>query len=297
LPYDVARFVWVAIGIAAVVLSPLLLHQVAPHLPRRAAVVLALLFVPDLRAVSSGQTTPLVLLLAAAAWRLLSSRRDRGAVVALAWLTIKPQLTGLLVFGVLLWAIRRRRWRVVGTFALALGALMTASTALVPSWHVAMIRSIRDSPLPTDAAPWTGVTVPLLLQCLGLSGRPLALARIALAAVALGGVASWAWDRRRGAVDVMGLSLLAAFVASPYAQTYDLAILLFPSLVLLGDRPAAALQAIMLLLLLALPHLNLWAIGARDWPILSQIWIPALLAVLWWRRPEAGKGPNRGSET
>ena len=81
------------------------------HTLRRAAcaravvpfVLMGLLLAPML-----GQTTPLVFFLIVAAWRLLEARRDRAAGGVLAWLTIKPQLTALLLVSLLLWAAQRR---------------------------------------------------------------------------------------------------------------------------------------------------------------------------------------------
>ena len=114
-----------------------------------------------------GQTTPLILFLIAVAWRLLEARRDRTAGFALAWLTIKPQLTILVLPGVLLWAARCRRWGVVVGLAATLAVLALASWLLIPGWLGQMLDAPRQTPPPTEYFPWIGTTWFLLLKSAG----------------------------------------------------------------------------------------------------------------------------------
>jgi len=55
-----------------------------------------------------GQTAMFVFFVLALSWRLLQRHSDVAAGVALAWLSVKPQLTAILVLALLVWLVRRR---------------------------------------------------------------------------------------------------------------------------------------------------------------------------------------------
>src|SRR5207245_2150267 len=86
----------------------------------------------------------------------------------LAWLSIKPQLTVVLLLMVFLWAVRHRRWRVLLGIAATLGLLAIASTLVFPGWLVEMVKAPGRTPLPTYYYPWVGTTWFLVLKTLGL---------------------------------------------------------------------------------------------------------------------------------
>lgn len=81
-----------------------------------------------------GQPGHLVYFLEVLAIWALARRYDGVAGVALALSTIKPQMGYLIVPFLLLWGLREQRWRFVGAFVGAFGALMLASFLLLPTW-------------------------------------------------------------------------------------------------------------------------------------------------------------------
>ena len=122
----------------------------------------------SVEALLAGQTTILILFLAALAWKLLDGRRDRAAGVALACLTTKPQLAAVLVLAVGIWAVRQRRWGVVHGFAATLALLCLASTVVCRhgQWRCSALPGRRC--LPREYFPWLGNTWFLILRTLGL---------------------------------------------------------------------------------------------------------------------------------
>src|SRR5690606_10405030 len=65
-----------------------------------------------------------------AVWAIIKGH-DEWAGVALALSTIKPQMGFLIVPFLLLWGLRARRWRLVGSFVIAFGGLMLASFVML----------------------------------------------------------------------------------------------------------------------------------------------------------------------
>src|SRR6185295_13586111 len=100
------------------------------------------LFAPSVFAVLVGQMSPLVFFAVVAAWRLLQARADRTAGWLLAWMMMKPQLSGLFVAAMLLWALRRDRRGVLKGFAAGALALVIAATSMVPSWPRELLHAL-----------------------------------------------------------------------------------------------------------------------------------------------------------
>src|SRR5262249_36539356 len=152
----------------------------------------------------------------------------------LAWLTFKPQLAAIILFGVLLWAAWRRRWHILTGFALGLLVLCGLSFIFLPTWPAELLAGF-GTPLPTDAEPGIGSTWLLFLRAVGLNGVLLVLAYLALAAPFLAALV-WAAGRQT-LIDVIALGCLAAFFITPYCQAYDFTILVIPVMVLLNGQP------------------------------------------------------------
>jgi Glycosyltransferase family 87 len=280
-PYRVAEVFYLFLTSLCLFLAGSLLHAAAPGLSRWATIMVVVGFLPSLFAAQTSQTAPLVLLLAAALWRSLDLGRDRLAGFTIAWLTIKPQLSAGIILGGLLWSARRRRWGVLASFALTLGLLCVASTALDPSWPIAMLRAPRIIPLPTEAHPEIGVTWPTLLRAFGVASWQLGVAYGALAVPAMAVVVRSAWDRRRCAGDVIGLGSIAAFAIAPYAQFYDFPVLLVPLFGLVGNQQPSVPMVGLLLAFLVLPYANFLAWVIAGWPPCTFAWVPAVLAIAW----------------
>jgi hypothetical protein len=284
--YQVAERVWFFFNIQCLLISSLLLRDVIDNVPRAVPPVALCAFFPTLLAIFAGQTSLLILLLVAASWSLLAHRRDRAAGAILALLTIKPQLSVLILAGVMVRAARRRRWGVAGGFAFGFGLLCLASTAVLPSWPDQMLRAFRVTPLPTEYWPWVGSSWTLALRTLGLHGGVLwlvyAAAAVPLTAISLRA----AWDPGRPLHDVLALSSVATFFLAPYAQLYDYPLLVIPLLVILGDRLPGRKGAALLAAVLLIPYAQIMIMfhfksthpGSNLLEKYLFIWIPILLA-------------------
>ena len=148
-----ARTVWFFVNTWLLLASGVLLCDAVPGVPRTIALALVPLFFLSILSLLLGQTAILILFLAAAALGLLDRGRDIAGGAVLACLTTKPQLSAVLLLGVLIWAARRRRWRVVTGFALALSALTLFGEWLVPSWPVRLWESMRRTPTADGRVP------------------------------------------------------------------------------------------------------------------------------------------------
>ena len=168
LGYQGAKIAWFSLSLELLFLSGYLLRDAVPGLGRSVPVVAVPLFVLSVISLFVGQTSIPILFFAAVGWRLLEKGSDRLAGVALACLTTKPQVTGVLVLALLLWAARRRRWGVVQGFMLALTALALAGAWIVPDWPIEMVRAGQRTPQPTAYFPWIGTTWFLILRTFGL---------------------------------------------------------------------------------------------------------------------------------
>ncbi len=298
LGYSGAQVAWLALNTALLVASAVLARNGARDARSLVPPVLVLAFAPCVLVILMGQVSLMALVGALLAWRLLERGFDASAGVVLAALTVKPQLTLVLLLAVLLWCARRRRWRVIGGFLASLGALMLVATWVAPGWPAAMATATRVTRLPTDAFPATGTTVFTILEVLGLRGTLLwaayALAAIPIAAIVL----RLALDGSSRLEHLVGVALIAPFFVAPYARHYDFPILLVPTIVLASQWRSTAAAAL-ILALLALPYAHLALFGSlAGWlgvapfpgPQFTFFWIPVVIAAAWLlhaRRPRA----------
>jgi hypothetical protein len=290
LGYEGARTAFLFLNVLALLLTGYLLRNtvrgIAPWMP----IVLASIFAFSLACLLIGQTALLILFLIVLSWKLLEAGRDQAAGVALAWLTIKPQLTGVLLLGILLWSARQRRWGVIGAFTVMMTILMGISTLLVPSWSLQMLNAPRQAPPPTTIYPWIGNAWFLVLRSLGLQGWLLGALYLAAAVPAFVAVLRAAFDQTRSLADILSLGLLAAFFVAPYTRHYDFPVLLVPLLVLLGGRISQVEGAALLVALVLLPYFQYFLLARLKDSAETNVkflyestffWIPLLLTVAW----------------
>lgn len=138
LPYAQAQALWMAALVLAVVGGVLILSRLSRVSMTPALVLLiafgALFYYPSARAIILGQFAIVSFLcLTLAAWAI-QERQDLAAGVLLALATVKPQLASLLVPFVLAWALKQRRWRLVGGAASTLLALVVLACFWIPTW-------------------------------------------------------------------------------------------------------------------------------------------------------------------
>jgi hypothetical protein len=211
-------------------------------------------------------------------------------------LTIKPQLTILVLLGVLLWAARRRRWGAVLGFAATLAVLGLASSLVMPGWLPQMLDAPRQTPPPTENFPWIGTTWFLLLKSAGFQSWGFWALYAAVAIPLLAAVVKAAWDRSRPLHDVIALGLLVACIVAPYGRHYDFPILLIPLFVLMGTRLSEIAGTVLLVALLLLPYFQYWImsrlglIGDIGRPSREFLfaWLPLLLAAAWFASGRPG---------
>jgi hypothetical protein len=290
LGFEAGKLAWCFLNLELLFLTGFLLRRAVPGLPQSIPLAAIPLFFFSLLALLLGQTTILVLFLAAATLRLMDGGWDRTGGAALACLTTKPQLAAVVVLAVGILAIRRRRWGIVQGFGLTMALLCFASTVVLPSWPIAMMSAPRRTPPPTDYFPWLGNTWFLTLKALGLRSWGLWGLYLAVALPFLAGVARSALDVNRPLRDVMALGLLAAFIVIPYARHYDFPVLLIPLFVLLGDRLSEKAGSLLLMSLILIPYIQFVLLVRYSHLVVPDVnfflectyfWVPALLAILW----------------
>jgi Glycosyltransferase family 87 len=290
LGFEGARLAWFFINVELLLMAGCLLREQSAGVPGWLPWILVPGFMFSVMAVALGQTTVVVLFLLALAWHLLDHRHDVLAGLVLAWLTIKPQLTTVLLVAVGVRLIRQRRWAGIATVFIMTAVLCLASSLVIPDWLPRFLAAPRQTPSPTEYFPWIGNTWYLLLRSLGAKGCALPAAYVAVAvpmvalvlrgacrpAVPLGHVVAWA--------------LVAAFFVAPYARHYDFPVLLVPFLVLVRNCTKYRTVFILALAVLLLPYLQfqwLAAYKSRQDPDgrfmleCSYFWIPLLLALSW----------------
>jgi hypothetical protein len=277
LGFAASKAAWLVLNLDCLIGTAALLRPGRAELPRWIFYVMVLIFPFSVAALLIGQTSPLVLLLATLSWQLLERGHDRSAGAMLAWLSIKPQLTIVMLAAVLLWSARRRRWRVIAAFAVTLGLLCLISTLVLPSWPILMVHTMQR--LIVD--PLIGGSWLMVLQSLGVSGAWLPLLYLAGALPAAAFVLRAVW-RDVAVSEIVGIGLLAAFVIAPYSQPYDYPVLLLPLFFLLRDRLQPRETLAVFLVFMVLPYIHLlYALPRGFQSKYTLFWVPAIMMIVW----------------
>jgi hypothetical protein len=275
------------------------LYRWRPAPPLLAALLLWALFdYFAARGLLLGQPSHLVYLLQVVAVWGLVKQRDSLAGAALALSTLKPQMGYLIVPLLLLWALRERRLRFVGAFALSFGGLMLASFIAQPDWLGDWVAQVRLYPQYTAAAyPDTGS--PAWILTVGMFGLDLEwLLTLAFALPMLWGwytllvqrqQASWLWVVL---LTLVVTHLIAARTATPHFVVFNLAIVAYLQQAQrrLGSAAVVALLAAMTIFHWAQFALTIQGRGNLEHPSLFLPLPLAMFALLlltrrwWWER-------------
>jgi hypothetical protein len=296
--YRGAKGVWLFLNIGVLLHAGSLLRRAVAGVPGTLPLVVVPTFALSVRAILMGQTSPLILFLTALTWSLMQRGHDRRAGAALAGLTIKPQLTMLLIVAILLWSARQGRRGVVVGFLATLTLLAVAGAMVVPSWPILMLRAPAETPLPSEPFPWIGVSWLLVLRTLGLRSWSLWTLDAAVAVPVVVAVLRAALRRTTALGDLVAMSLLAVPFFAPYCQIYDLPILLIPCLVLLGGRlpEAAGAALVVVLIVVPYPHLVLidrfrfGSLPPEPPPYVTFFWLPLLVGGAWLATARRSRG-------
>ena len=147
LPYDWVQAIWMVtlqwVAVATVV-GLLRLERWRLSSVGLAGLFLGtLFFYPVARTIFLGQFTLHVTLFLVAALWALQRGRDGWAGVCLAATSIKPQMVVFIVPWLVLWAAKRRRWRLVWGLLAGGGGLLLASMALFPRWPISFLEDVQ----------------------------------------------------------------------------------------------------------------------------------------------------------
>jgi hypothetical protein len=295
LGFATAKLTWLAILLESIFAAAYLLRRSVPGMHSAAVMAICLCFGVWWTTVPIGQVAPLVVLLLVAFWRLADADFDWAAGMALAGLSIKPQLTACLVVAAMIWAVRRGRWKIVAGCATGVAALVLVSSIVRPDWLPAMLDAPRQTPLVTTDRPWVGASWFSLLRTIGCEGLPLWLAYLAMAAPVGVILFQTAWKRETDLFDVLAVSAWGAFLLVPYLRYYDLPILLLPLLRLLSSRLAENKRTLLVLSFMIIP-VAIWIVTPGEpSPLVSQLqwlWMMVALAGGWLGARAARTAPS-----
>jgi hypothetical protein len=280
--YPTAKVTWLVINAELVLLSGFHLGRLLYGVPRWIALATVCCYSFSTVSVLIGQTSPLILFLVVASWRLLEAGRDRLAGGVLALVLTKPQIGTLVVCALLIWAARQRRWPVLVGFCVCLLSLCLVSFAVMPHWPRQLLGALERSPLVTRDSPWLSVTWWAVLKTLEIK-HPLFLpVYLAVAVPSLLLLVCKAWNREATVGSVLACSIPLTFMVVHYARLYDLLILIIPLLLMLPGRLTAPRTATLFMgcLLLSFVQLHWVRLGDPYRCEVSYFWLPALLALL-----------------
>jgi len=158
LPYPLARALWFLLQMSALAWSAEQLWLLAGGSPKYRLPVwlLVLSFGPTLQSLKAGQGSPLLLFALLAFLSLVRQQRGWAAGAAISLLLLKPQVCYLVLAGIVLQAIRSRRWTLIaGLVGVILGTILL--TALMnPIALSGGVRALLDNPAKEQATPTLG---------------------------------------------------------------------------------------------------------------------------------------------
>jgi alpha-1,2-mannosyltransferase len=284
LPFFVSALAFMIVSAALFMISFL---PAVPHNSGATAAVLASAFIWD--NLVPGQNGLLIAALFIFGVRWLD-KRPILAGICLGCLIMKPQFAIVLPFAF----IASRRWIVLATASITAGALILASTVMfgMGIW-LAFVQNL------SVMQGWARTERPGLM--LSVLGESRLVGESSLAAYALQGIVTVACcaivtaaGRRHLNANPFGAVIcVAAALASPWMHIYDLAILMFPLMWVLGDLARSNLRAWEAAPLFAACVLPLfWSLipGIQFVPA-TPIVLAGLLGVIWTRLPR-GQSPG-----
>lgn len=296
LPFRVATFIWLLLGVILVLASGFFLWRYFVPQSRRywIGLLLAACFLPGWSVLYLGQVSLWVL--AGIVGFLWASRTERDLVAgaALAPLMIKPHLTYLFSLAVLWWVWREQRWGVlIGWLVGLLGA-----SGIV----LAVDRNVFGEYLATATSPplyWATPTLGTWLRVLfGIERRWL---QFIPSLLGIAGLVVCAWRRRspwRWELLAPRL-LLASVVTSSYGWSHDQVVLLPVVVALVAElRAHHRLRRIGVLLLVVVAQLGLAAMSRWHVPDAFAIWhAPVLGGLYWWVTGRPARRAQSRAET
>ncbi len=200
-----------------------------------AVFTLILFFYPVLRSVLGGQNTTISLLIIALTWRLVASGREYTAGLVLGALLFKPQF-GLTLIGLFLLS---RRWRVViggmvtALLLYGLGYMLQGSDWIIKWTTFALWFSDVDAQInKANAISWLG----FFQGIMGVRNKAAHIIGWGMSLLTAGYL-SWVWWKGGKKADLksqLGLACSSLILMLPHVMYYDMGLLVFTCLALVG---------------------------------------------------------------
>lgn len=265
LPITVSVRIWFGLNLLMLFASTWLLTEGWIPFRRLAAFFIAILFLPVLGTLWVGQYGLPVLLGTALFIYALHHENVLLTALAVALLTFKPHLGGLiLLIGLVYLFLRRddfgrRAWVAIilaGVFLFAIGFLAS------PLWPIDYFHSLTGFKDVSQCNKCTSVPMELA----GLLGRGFDQAvwiALGILVFLAGWIASQWRNLAQGSRRIVGTSVLVVLLASPYLQNYDYVLLLVPLFILASE--ARRLDWLWLAFVYLLPFIGIGFFGAAGY--------------------------------
>jgi hypothetical protein len=194
------------------------------------------------RALINGNPIVLVSLFLAAALLLFRKGHPLPAGIAMAFVTIKPQIAVFPILWLVVWCLFRKRFTILAFFGAAMVVMISVCTLLVPDWLLLNIHEILDYPAYTQP----GTPSAVLGVWFGNAGRTAGwILSLALLAAVLG---IWVRNRSgsiRSFLLVMGVTISAAPLLGVPFDPGNEYLLLLPLAILLSAWKGGSWKSIL----------------------------------------------------
>jgi hypothetical protein len=276
LSYSAAWVLWSVLLVASSLLAAMICWRLNGGCPQRhwIAWLVTFAFAPAIACISVGQLG-LIVLLGTALFLLLEEQHEFWAGVALVMISVKPQLVYLLLLAILLWAMDRRRWRLIGGAAAGFAFSLAVAAAFDPQVFVHYWQKLTTDPVSSQFLPTLGGGLRLLFGVAWLQVAPAALALAWLAFYYPRHRRQWNWLQQAP------ILLLISVISTPYAFLIDEVVLLPAFLQLAALREGKlrginflylTVNGIIFAMLLRGPHVT------SPW----YMWTPITWGALYW---------------
>jgi hypothetical protein len=150
LPYPIAALVWTFINTFLIGLSLIIFWQLSSHGENPRGILFVFLagfvFIETLATITIGQITPIVMLSVILFILCIDHRLDFYAGSILLFALIKPQVTYFFILVVLIWIIKKRRWKIIAGFCITLFISLVIYWVIIPNWVSKYIDLLNSMP-------------------------------------------------------------------------------------------------------------------------------------------------------
>jgi hypothetical protein len=291
--YHIERIIWLLCQISILLVSTRLIWYLYEKTAGKLwiAFAITLTFVPFYFVLRMGQISAIILVGIVAFLYFQNTHKDwlAGSLIMLA--AVKPQLLHLIWLALLLWAIDRRQWHILGAGALTL--IIATIIPLIFNHHVInqYLVAVNQHPPKQWAVPTIGAILRLIfgVQKFWLQFIPALLSGIWFIFYWRLHRTNWSW------IEQIPILILVSMATTTYGWEYDHVILLLPILVIFGNLSLSSagkdLGATMIIMSYALINVLQLMMHLLRWESIWGFWIaPAwliwyLLARIYLNRP------------